>query len=111
VLKWFNLKGNPQWLLVFDNINKTSYEEVSNQDTESSSYNITQYFPRGDTGSIIITTRLQRLVSLGSQVHFHKLNVLDSLLILEKHRGRSLKQMSSHTIPIDNCKMDEWNPG
>jgi len=107
VLKWFNLKGNTQWLLVFDNIDKTSYEE----DTESSSYNITQYFPRGDTGSIIITTRLQRLVSLGSQVHLHKLNVLDSLLILEKRRGRSLRQMGSHTIPIDNYKIDEWDPG
>ena len=112
VLKWFNLKGNTQWLLVFDNIDKTSYkEEVSNQDTESSLYNITQYFPRGDTGSIIITTRLQRLIPLGSQVHLHKLNVLDSLLILEKHIGRSLKQMGSYMTSIDNREIDGWDPG
>jgi hypothetical protein len=113
VLKWFNLKGNTQWLLIFDNIDKTSYEEeVSDQDAESSSsYDITQYFPRGDTGSIIITTCLQRLVSLGSQVHLHKLNVLDSLLILEKHIGRSLKQMGSYMTSIDNCEIDGWDLG
>ncbi|PMD21094.1 TPR-like protein [Hyaloscypha hepaticicola] len=94
VLQWFAFKENTQWLLVYDNIDKTSYEEeTSDQNTESSStYDITRYFPRGDTGSIIITTRLQRLVSLGSQVHLRKVDVLDGLLILEKRAGRSLKR-------------------
>lgn len=28
-LRWFTLEGNTQWLLIFDNIDKTSYEEES----------------------------------------------------------------------------------
>jgi hypothetical protein len=113
VLGWFALKGNTKWLLICDNIDKTSYEEeTSDQNTESSStYDITQYFPRGDAGSIIVTTRLQRLVSLGSQVHLRKVDVLDSLLILERHARRSLKRSGSHTTLIDNSKIEEWDPG
>jgi len=96
-----------------NNIDKTSYEEESsNEDTEfSSNYDITQYFPRGDTGSIIITTRLQLLVSLGSQVHLRKLDVHDGLLILERHVGRSLKRTGSHTASTNNSEMDEWDLG
>jgi hypothetical protein len=112
ILGWFALKGNTQWLLVYDNIDKTSYEETSNEDTNiSSTYDITQYFPRGDTGSIIITTRLQRLVSLGGQIHLRKLDVHDGLLILEKHVGRSLKRVGSHITPTNNSEIDTWEPG
>ena len=112
VLRWFALKENTQWLLVYDNIDRSSYEEeTSDQNTESSTYDITQYFPRGDTGSIIITTRLQRLVSLGSQVHLLKLDILDGLLILEKYAGRSLKRTGSHTTSTDNSEINEWDPG
>lgn len=113
VLHWFALKGNTQWLLVFDNIDKTSYEEEPfDQNTESSpSYDVTQYFPRGDMGSIIITTRLQRLVSLGSHVYLRKLDVLDGILILEKHAGRSLKRSGSHSALTDTCEIKEWDPG
>jgi hypothetical protein len=113
VLQWFALDENTKWLLVFDNIDKTSYEEeASEQNTMSSpAYDITRYFPRGDTGSIVITTRLQRLISLGSYVHLRKLDILDSLLILERHTGRSLKRTSSHTTSTSNSEIDEWDPG
>ncbi|KAH6661867.1 hypothetical protein B0J14DRAFT_687841 [Halenospora varia] len=41
VLRWFALKENTQWLLVYDNIDKTSYKETSDQNSESSLiYNI-----------------------------------------------------------------------
>ncbi|KAH0558618.1 hypothetical protein GP486_004729 [Trichoglossum hirsutum] len=106
VLKWFALKGNTQWLLIFDNIDETSYEEVPSQSTTSSSYDITQYFPGGDTGSIIITTRLQRLASLGSHVHLRKASISDSLLILEKHARRSLKRSAS----VEEPEIDQWDP-
>jgi len=105
VLQWFALKGNNQWLLVFDNIDRTSYEEYPNRN--SSSYDITHYFPPGDAGSIIVTTRLQRLVSLGDYVHLRKLNDLDSLLILEKHARRALKR----TTLLDGSEITQWDPG
>jgi hypothetical protein len=105
VLQWFALKGNNQWLLVFDNIDQTSYEESTNPN--SLSYDITQYFPPGDVGSIIITTRLQRLASLGDYVHLRELNAPDSLLILEKQAKRSLKQ----TTVLDGSQITQWDPG
>ena len=112
VLQWFTLEDNTQWLLVFDNIDKTSYEEEeSDQHTGFASYDITQYFPRSDAGSIIITTRLRRLVSLGSAVHLRKLNVLDGLLILEQHARRKLRRSGSHEILKNLSEIEEWDPG
>jgi hypothetical protein len=111
VLHWFALEGNTQWLLIFDNIDKTSYEEEPNQHTESSSYNTKHYFPRGDTGSIIVTTRLQRLVSLGIPVALRKLSVLDGLLILEKHVRRPLGHSGSQATSGDMSGIEEWDPG
>lgn len=111
ILKWFALKGNTQWLLVFDNIDKTSYEEEPDLHTEISSYDITQYFPGSDTGSIIVTTRLQRLVSLGSPVPLRKLSVLDGLLILENHTRRSLRRSGRQTTSEDMSEFEDWDPG
>ncbi|RDL36701.1 Uncharacterized protein BP5553_06053 [Venustampulla echinocandica] len=107
VLEWFALDGNNGWLLIFDNIDKTSYEEESSShDSNSSSYDITQYFPPGDTGSIIVTTRLQRLASLGESIHLCKLNTLDSLFILEKNARRALKRSPS----ADGSEIGHWDP-
>jgi hypothetical protein len=111
ILKWFALKGNTQWLLVFDHIDKTSYEEESDQHTEISSYDITQYFPGSDTGSIIVTTRLQPLVSLGSPVPLRKLSILDGLLILENHTRRSLRRSGRQATSEDMSEIEDWDPG
>lgn len=111
VLEWFALKGNTQWLLIFDNIDETSYEEESDQHTITSTYNITHYFPRGDTGSIIITTRLQRLVSLGSLISLQALNKIDGLLILEHHVRRILRLGNPQATSKDISPIEDWDPG
>ena len=114
VLQWFALKGNNQWLLVYDNIDKTSWGEDENFDQNvwaSSTYDISQYFPRCEAGSIIITSRLLRLRDLGREVALGRLDVIDSLLILEKHAGRSLKQAGSDTNSIANSDINRWDKG
>lgn len=111
VLKWFALKSNTQWLLVFDNIDKTSYGEEPDQHTGISSYDITQYFPGGDTGSIIVTTRLQRLVSLGSPVYLQKLGIIDGLLLLENHTRRSLRLDGRQATSDNSSGIEDWDPG
>ena len=58
VLQWFALEENSKWLLVFDNIDRTSYEASPNDADSLSSYDITQYFPGGDLGALVITTCL-----------------------------------------------------
>jgi len=111
ILKWFTLEDNTQWLLVFDNIDQTSYEEEFDQHIGTSSYDITEYFPRGDSGSIIVTTRLQRLVSLGSSVSLRKLSVLDGLFLLENHARRSLRRSGRQTASEDMLEFEDWDPG
>jgi len=112
VLKWFSLERNSRWLLIYDNIDKTSYEEDPPEHSDMSNYNITSYFPHGDTGAIIITTRLKRLESLGSAVHLRQLDILDGLLILEKHAGtgQNLKQ-TLVVHPTETSDIDTWDPG
>lgn len=48
VLVWFTRPRNTQWLLIYDNIDQTSYgDNTREQDLDSSStYNIEEYFPR-----------------------------------------------------------------
>lgn len=115
VLQWFALKGNTQWLLIYDNIDKTSYGDTSTSDPETSSiYNIREYFPRNMAGSIIITTRLSRLRSLGHEVSLGKLKIIDSLLLLEKHSGQSLKQTSddiNSTTSDEIGEIQDWHTG
>ncbi|KAH0535996.1 hypothetical protein FGG08_007113 [Glutinoglossum americanum] len=97
VLRWFAFEGNSEWLLIFDNIDKTSYE-ASDSDVDSlSSYDITQYFPGGDVGAIIITTRLQRLVTLGDSIYLGRIDTKNGILILEKNAGKSMRR-SGNTV-------------
>lgn len=110
VLEWFAIEGNTRWLLVYDNIDKTSYGDEVITDAIPS-YNIEEYLPKGDTGSIIVTTRLQKLHDLGSgSVYLRKLNDEESLLILREHAGRELRRGNSLT---SSRKFDisDWDPG
>jgi hypothetical protein len=94
VLRWFALEGNSEWLLVYDNIDKTSYGASDDDVGSQACFNIEEYLPGGDTGAIIITTRLQRLAKLGEQVHVRKIGVLNGVLILEKQSGKSFRRSS-----------------
>ena len=113
VLDWFAIRDNTQWLLVYDNIDRTSYEadEPHKSADSSTSYDITSYFPKGDSGSIIITTRLQRLVSLGSGLHLEKLSDVDGLLILEKHAGQTFRTVCEVASLADSTDISLWDPG
>jgi len=113
VLKWFALKGNTKWLLVYDNIDRTSYGEqrLDKNDDTISTYDITRYFPKGNEGSIIITTRLQRLRHLGKEICLSRLDMLHSLILLEKHSGRSLRSTSGYGKPAKEFHSDDWDPG
>ncbi|KAI9773562.1 MAG: hypothetical protein M1840_006836 [Geoglossum simile] len=110
VLQWFALEGNFKWLLIFDNIDRTSFG-ASDSDAESlASYNITHYFPRGDVGTIIITTRLQRLADLGDAINLRKIDMRNSILILEKHAGKRLKQSSNFIADKEGAEIEEFDP-
>ena len=54
VLKWFSQPSNNKWLLIFDNVDR----EYSAQSEDPEAFNIKEYLPEADQGSILITSRL-----------------------------------------------------
>jgi hypothetical protein len=95
VLRWFSQPENNKWLLIFDNVDRTSYDAPENDRECLSAYDITEYFPDGDAGSIIVTTRLQRLSTLGESLKLKKLSDKESLQILEKYSRKVFRKEAS----------------
>jgi hypothetical protein len=87
VLGWLGRPENTKWLLVFDNVDR-EYEEGGDADA----YDIIQYFPMADHGSILITTRLASLEQLGTVQHVGKVSRAQAGAILKtwykKNTGR-----------------------
>ncbi len=54
ILKWFSQPSNNRWLLVFDNIDR----EYTAQSEDPQAFDIKEYLPEADQGSIIITSRI-----------------------------------------------------
>ena len=55
ILIWFSRHENNQWLLIFDNVDRSL--EVN----DPQSYDVKDFFPEADHGSILITSRLRQL--------------------------------------------------
>ncbi|KAK9604817.1 hypothetical protein V6Z93_002768 [Aspergillus fumigatus] len=92
VLKWLAIPENTDWLLIFDNVDQHS----PLQDSKRSGYDISQFFPKADHGSILITSRLQRLTELGKPFPVQKLVVKDATQLLLQSSG----------LPADNKDID-----
>lgn len=58
VLKWFSQPSNNTWLLILDNVDCEYYAESEVSET----FDIREYLPEADQGSIIITSRLADLL-------------------------------------------------
>ncbi len=85
VLLWFSQPLNNKWLLIFDNVNRAYSAEP--EDPEA--FDIKEYLPEADQGSVLITSRLAGVWRfVGSDI---KLDPIDALqgehllnLIMEK---------------------------
>ena len=65
VLKWFSQPFNNKWLLIFDNVD----HEYSVQSEDPEAFNIKEFLPEADQGSILITSRLTSMWRLeGSRI-------------------------------------------
>jgi hypothetical protein len=78
VLQWLAMPGNTRWLIIFDNIDQDS----PTQDHDNSGYDISEFFPKADHGSIMITSRLQRLTELGKSFPVQRLMQRDATQLL-----------------------------
>jgi KaiC/GvpD/RAD55 family RecA-like ATPase len=57
VLDWLSQPSNRRWLLVIDNVDRDYTAKVK----DSLAYDLKQYFPAADHGSILVTSRLSTL--------------------------------------------------
>lgn len=96
VLKWLAIEGNSRWLIIFDNVDQYSPFSGPVGDT----YDIAEFFPGADHGSILITSRLQRLTELGESFPVDKLDLKDTVQLLLQSRSLStrneVKGLGSH---------------
>jgi hypothetical protein len=87
VLKWLAIKENSRWLIIFDNIDQYSPFNSSIGDV----YDIAEFFPGADHGSIIITSRLQGLTELGKSFPVYRLDLKDAIQLLLQSSRPSMK--------------------
>jgi hypothetical protein len=78
VLQWLAMPGNSRWLIIFDNIDQYSLEH----DQDNYGYDISNFFPKADHGSIVITSRLQTLTELGKSFRVQRLMQSDAIRLL-----------------------------
>ena len=100
VLKWFRLAGNKKWLLIYDNVDRDN----SSAFNDPQAFDIAQYIPQGDQGSIVITTRQANLGNLGEELKVTTMEPEESLEVLrtrmsgvgfgESHHKRTLNNIS-----------------
>jgi hypothetical protein len=98
VLKWLAIQGNSRWLIIFDNIDQ--YSPVNGPIGDA--YDIFEFFPGADHGSILITSRLQGLTELGKSFPIHRLDSKNAIELLLQ---------SSHLSMKNTAKALESNPG
>ena len=96
VLKWFSQPFNNKWLLIFDNVDR----EYSAQSEDPEAFNIKEYLPEADQGSILITSRLTSMWRLeGNRIKLEPFDeqqgefLLNS--IVEKPLAGRLKQINN----------------
>ena len=85
VLRWLSLSSNDQWLLIFDNVDREY--SVPSEDPEA--FDVKDYFPTADQGSILITSRLASLSQLGMDRKLDPVDEVQGANILENSLGRS----------------------
>ncbi|KAB8212948.1 hypothetical protein BDV33DRAFT_94102 [Aspergillus novoparasiticus] len=84
-------------MIIFDNIDKYSAVNSGPDDT----YDIKEFFPAADHGSILVTSRLQKLTELGKSFPVTKLDTDDAIKLLLQ---------SSHLSPDTTIRGSVSNP-
>jgi hypothetical protein len=86
VRRWLSKPGNDRWLLIFDNYDDPYLPGI----LSPTGYDIRSFFPTSFQGSIIITSRSQKL-TFSKQLRLPKLNdIYTSVFILSQRSGRDL---------------------
>ena len=90
VLQWLARPVNTRWLIIFDNIDQ--YSPL--QGHGHCGYDVYEFFPKADHGSIMITSRLQGLTELGKSFPVQRLMQKDATQLLLQSSGFSAKDIA-----------------
>jgi hypothetical protein len=90
VLQWLARPGNTRWLIIFDNVDQ--YSPI--QGHGHCGFDVYEFFPKADHGSIMITSRLQGLTELGKSFPVQKLIYKDATQLLLQSSGFSAKDIT-----------------
>ena len=93
VRRWLALKGNRQWLIICDNVDRDYQADVE----DPQAYDIKSFLPAADQGSILITTRLPYLGAFGTATKVGRVGSEQALRILINN---SLQPQSTPGNPI-----------
>jgi replication-associated recombination protein RarA len=97
-LHWLSLSSNRRWLLIIDNVDRDHRDR-----SDAQAYDIKEYFPHADHGSILITSRLSILQTHGIGIKVGTVATEQACAILEANVGGAVdgKLISVCTRPID----------
>ena len=84
VLAWLSREDNGKWLLIFDNVDR------DNSVGDPEAFDVDEYLPQSDQGSIIITTRQHGLRNLGDEMLVTKMTMEEGLELLENRIGSAM---------------------
>lgn len=87
VLRWLSQPSNDQCLLIFDNVDR----EFSASSGDPEAFDVKDYFPKADQGSILITSRLASLWRLGNNMKLKPIDKLQGETILENSLGKPVE--------------------
>jgi hypothetical protein len=91
MLRWLALDGNSRWLIILDNIDQYSPFGSAAGD----GYDVGEFFPTVDHGSIIITSRLQSLSELEKPFPVRRLDPHNAIQLLLQSSGLSERNTTS----------------
>ena len=80
VLKWMSLEGNSKWLMVLDNADDQAFANSTKSRDGQGHFDLGQYIPH--QGTVIITTRLSDLKTLGHAIELDRVPMQDGLELL-----------------------------
>jgi nucleoside phosphorylase len=86
VLGWLSIADNSDWLLVVDNVDRDNQR----REEDAEAYDVEEYLPEADHGSVLITTRLWHLGQLGKQWEVRKVDKEQAQDIFKTWYGRDV---------------------
>jgi hypothetical protein len=90
VLQWMSISDNSRWLMVVDNVDR----DHQRPDKDSEAYDVEEYFPAADHGSVLITTRLPHLGQLGDRWELRKAEREQAKAIFGTWYGKNVGEYS-----------------